>query len=254
MGLDNTMATEQQTTTSQLGNTPLHTAVEEWFSRISMYRRKLSNLEVTPESVHSELLSHFQHIQKIAEQAPETRVAFENMQHPLIYFADEMMVSFSWSGQMQWSSSALQMTLFQQNIGGNDFYTRLDDLLDQSKPDPSLMKLYYKMLRMGFKGSYFGKELQIQSYEDRLRTFLKIRPEDRITPDAYLHTDPQDAVRMPVLGTLSFILTMIFVMMVLYFGVGFVEDWNWEELTDKTDSIINKTYDFSDNPDPGGQK
>lgn len=120
--------------------------------------------------------------QAIPEEAEEARFA-------LAALADEMIIVSNWSHKEQWRKDSLQLTLYQTNRAGDEFYDHLAKL----RPDQNQAReVYYLCLALGFEGQYAGRsaervELLRQQYE-MLRVAhrtLEIATARPIAPPAY---------------------------------------------------------------------
>ena len=89
-----------------------------------------------------------------------------------VAFLDEVILSSDDPCRHDWAQKPLQEDLFGVSTAGEQFFTRLDNLL--SKPDTAeladVLEVYYLCLLLGFQGQYIlGGRANLQLYSDRLR-------------------------------------------------------------------------------------
>jgi type VI secretion system protein ImpK len=111
-------------------------------------------------------------------------------------WVDETVLRSSWAGRDAWEREPLQLTLFQTNRAGDEFYEHLERL----PPDwVAAREVYFLCLAMGFEGGYVGQDadrhaLMARQYE-MLRVAgraLEAANEPNVCPDAY-----DLAIRLP---------------------------------------------------------
>ena len=122
---------------------------------------------------------------------------YREVQYVMAALSDEVFLRLDWPGQAYWISHLLETQLFDSHNAGEEFFTRLDRLLDQ--PERSYTDIYvvYLMaLSLGFRGKYAGKDDGGRMEGYRRRLFVRIyrrRPElfagqTRLFPDSYRYT------------------------------------------------------------------
>jgi type VI secretion system protein ImpK len=89
-----------------------------------------------------------------------------------VAFLDEVILSSDDPCRHDWAQKPLQEDLFGVSTAGEQFFTRLDNLL--SKPDTAeladVLEVYYLCLLLGFQGRYIlDGRANLQLYSDRLR-------------------------------------------------------------------------------------
>jgi type VI secretion system protein ImpK len=75
----------------------------------------------------------------------------------MVAFADEMILSSTLPFRSAWSDQPLQLTYFNENAAGEEFFTRLENA--RRKRDVAVddvLESYYLCLSLGFKGRYGG--------------------------------------------------------------------------------------------------
>jgi type VI secretion system protein ImpK len=126
------------------------------------------------------------------------------VQYVMASLADETFLHLQWHGADYWTSHLLEAQLFNSHNAGEEFFTRLDRLLDQPERSyTDIYSVYLMALALGFRGKYWGVDDggRIESYRRRL--FVRIyrrRPElfaegARLFPQSYRHTLDEGVAR-----------------------------------------------------------
>jgi type VI secretion system protein ImpK len=95
----------------------------------------------------------------------------------LAAFADEMILTSKLAFRSSWADQPLQLTYFNENAAGEEFFTRLESsrkLSDGSAAD--VLESFYLCLSLGFKGRYGGSpkfEKQRRSLMEKLATDIR---------------------------------------------------------------------------------
>ncbi|MGS1009209.1 DotU family type IV/VI secretion system protein [Achromobacter anxifer] len=67
---------------------------------------------------------------------------------------DETVLNSGFSIRDAWMLQPLQLTLFGEQLAGENFYTRLEDLRAQGAPRLQSLEVFYMCLLLGFQGKY----------------------------------------------------------------------------------------------------
>ena len=130
---------------------------------------------------------------------------YRQAEYVMAALADEILLHhLAWSGKQAWNNHLIEYRLFKTRIAGEEFFTRLDRLLQT--PDPmykDLGTVYLLAIMLGFRGKYWGANDQgkVDFYRRQLFTFIfhgqpELRKETRkLFPEAYLHTVEEGAGR-----------------------------------------------------------
>lgn len=85
---------------------------------------------------------------------------------PIVVYVDEL-VQLGTRGEVnRWQP--LQGELFDEENGGETFYTTLDEKLSQTETHPMVLEIYYFCLSDGFVGVYKGDPKKIEEYKANL--------------------------------------------------------------------------------------
>jgi type VI secretion system protein ImpK len=130
---------------------------------------------------------------------------YRQAEYVMAALADEILLHhLNWEGKQAWNNHLIEYRLFKTRIAGEEFFTRLDRLLQT--PDPmyrDLATVYLLAIMLGFRGKYYGAhdQVKIDSYRRQLFTFIfhgqpELRKETKkLFPEAYLHTVEEGAGR-----------------------------------------------------------
>lgn len=105
-------------------------------------------------------------------ELPQVQGREEAMEAVLYYFDERIMDRLPAYLQISWS--LLQTDRTGRNTGGDDFYTNIDELLDNSTTPSFVFELYYFCLAGGFVGQYADDPQKIEHYENLLRQSITI--------------------------------------------------------------------------------
>jgi type VI secretion system protein ImpK len=123
---------------------------------------------------------------------------YRQAEYVMAALADEVLLHhLGWGGKDAWNSHLIEFRLFKTRIAGEEFFSRLDRLLQT--PDPmykDLATVYLLAIMLGFRGKYWGThdKSTIDFYRRQLFTFIfhgqpELKKETKkLFPEAYLHT------------------------------------------------------------------
>jgi type VI secretion system protein ImpK len=132
---------------------------------------------------------------------------YREVQYVMAALADETFLRLQWRGNDYWTSHLLETQLFNSHNAGEEFFVRLDRLLDQPERSyTDIYAVYLMALALGFRGRYWGVDDNGRLEGYRRRLFVRIyrrRPDlfgegGRLFPDSYRHTlDEGVAKKLP---------------------------------------------------------
>jgi type VI secretion system protein ImpK len=110
--------------------------------------------------------------------------------------ADEIFLNLDWEGRDLWQEKLLESYLFQTHVAGEQFFTKLDSLLDARDPGSvELAAVYLMAISLGFQGKYRTTDLTaLHAYREKLFTYIfrrdpeLLNQEKVLFPNAYEHT------------------------------------------------------------------
>ncbi|HLD95826.1 MAG TPA: DotU family type IV/VI secretion system protein [Alphaproteobacteria bacterium] len=144
---------------------------------------------------------------KISKQAGDyTLRQFQEALYIMAALADEVFLTLDWFGRKIWKEHLLEKHFFQTQLAGEQFFTRLDDLL--SSPDAlrkEIAPLYLLSLGLGFKGKFTKSEdlQKLNAYQKKLFEVIeghspKLYQDDErvlLMPECYEHTILQESYK-----------------------------------------------------------
>jgi type VI secretion system protein ImpK len=87
-------------------------------------------------------------------------VEFKDAKYAMAAYIDEVVLSSTWPGRLEWMSHPLQLEFFGEHTAGEGFFTRLANLRQGGEENVNLLELYYYCLQLGFEGIYRVKGLE----------------------------------------------------------------------------------------------
>ncbi len=82
---------------------------------------------------------------------PET---IELVKYALVSTLDETVLSIPGEARDFWITNPMQLEIFGDNIAGEEFYRKLDHLMQAPEENRSILEIYYMCLCLGFQGKY----------------------------------------------------------------------------------------------------
>ncbi len=156
--------------------------------------------------------------------------------------ADEVFLTMDWAGQTAWSKFLLETKFFGSNAGGDIFYEKMDNILqDRDSVYMEVATMGLLSLSLGFRGRFHGvnDEGVINNYKKQLYSFIYNRQPDltletkKLFPESYLHTIKQDAkVSIPGLKKWYGFLIGLFTVL---FGISYTI---WHNMTSDISKIV----------------
>ena len=123
---------------------------------------------------------------------------YQQAEYVMAALADEILLHhLKWVGKDAWNNHLMEYRLFRTRVAGEEFFKRLDRLLQT--PDPmykDLATVYLLAIMLGFRGKYWATNDsgKIDFYRRQLFIFIfhgqpELRKETKkLFPEAYLHT------------------------------------------------------------------
>lgn len=97
----------------------------------------------------------------------------EMMQFAMVALIDEMINKSQWHGKDKWLQSSLQFSCYQQEIAGEEFFTRLQSLCQAADTHRHVLVLYYVCMCLGFRGKYHGNSTILHGIMQQLKQELE---------------------------------------------------------------------------------
>jgi type VI secretion system protein ImpK len=129
---------------------------------------------------------------------------YREVQYVMAALADETFLRLDWPGRRYWTTHLLESQLFDSHTAGEEFFARMDRLLEQRERSyTDIYAVYLMALSLGFRGKYWGVDDAGRIANYRHSLFLRVyrrRPElfagqAQLFPEAYRHTLSEGVAR-----------------------------------------------------------
>ena len=115
---------------------------------------QIQNLVADIQAKLRELLEH-QSVKATREVGEFAVSNFREAEYLMAALADEVFIYLKWNGQKQWERNILEAQLFQTSIAGEQFFEKLEHLIQTNDPmRRDLAVIYLMILGLGFRGRY----------------------------------------------------------------------------------------------------
>lgn len=135
---------------------------------------------LAPEMFHQRICGYVDQMRVTASQAGIQDRDVHDIMYALVALADEFAMRKPGALRDMWMSNPLQLHYFQENLAGENFFNRLEQLLTDPSRQETL-RVYYWCLVFGFQGKFAvrGGELQLAAVQRRVQDALgqAMRPE-----------------------------------------------------------------------------
>ena len=159
-----------------------------------------------PDQVRYEALSALRDAEDLARNDPATeRLWDERVKAMMVYLLDYKMINTDWEGATEWFNDPFEVDPNVLNnpqaLGGDRFFEDCDEIQreydlaerrDRRDKDElaELLSLYFTCLRLGFKGQFHDRPLELADYSrrlfNRLPAYTNTRSQEMF-PTAYEH-------------------------------------------------------------------
>jgi type VI secretion system protein ImpK len=170
---------------------------------------------------------------------------YRQSEYVMAALADEILLHhLEWAGKEAWNNHLIEYRLFKTRIAGEEFFNRLDRLLQT--PDPmykDVATVYLLCIMLGFRGKYWSNNDggKIDFYRRQLFIFIfHGQPElhketKKLFPEAYLHTVEEGAGRkVPQVKIWYFLLVALMIVYLL------ISRSIWINSTAETEGIVSR--------------
>ena len=120
------------------------------------------------KNLKNELIIYFKNQQKSLKQnrrSSDIKI-IEEMIFTIICFFDETFICLNWNGRQFWRLDSIEKALYTSQAGGDLIFSTIEKIiLEKNSKDAEVAKIYYTLLKLGFKGKY--RELDFsEKYEE----------------------------------------------------------------------------------------
>jgi type VI secretion system protein ImpK len=132
--------------------------------------REVEGAGVEPAIIHDRLCGYVEAARERAREQGLSQRDAEDIVYALVALIDEIALGKPEPLRGYWMSQALQLRFFHENLAGEGFFARLDELRrDPRRAD--VLRVYYQCLLLGFQGKYSvrGGDLELMRLVDSVR-------------------------------------------------------------------------------------
>ncbi|HEV3031574.1 MAG TPA: DotU family type IV/VI secretion system protein [Polyangia bacterium] len=147
--------------------------------------RELEGPSASPEAIHHRLCGFVEAARERAREQGLSQRDADDIGYALVALIDEVAMGKPEPLRGYWMSQSLQLRFFNENLAGEGFFARLQELRrDQRRLD--VLRVYYQCLLLGFQGKYAvrGGDLELMRLIDSLRPEIErhIEAPDPLAP------------------------------------------------------------------------
>jgi type IV/VI secretion system ImpK/VasF family protein len=184
-------------------------------------------------TLRRDILNTLQAVDGILRNSPGLHSRVEVIRYLLVGFADEVILSSTWSKAKEWREKLLEMELFKTSVAGERFF---DFLERDGYRDPELAEFFFTCLSLGFRGKFRSREGELQAIKQRVYAVLPHRlPDDEriLTPGAGVAFTGGNKMIPRIFG----ISTVVIVLLVSTVGYFVASQWLWSAIAETIHAI-----------------
>jgi type IV/VI secretion system ImpK/VasF family protein len=177
----------------------LRDLVSELFLYLVVFRRKARNKEpLRLETVANDLERIFSRMDQRAAQDPMLDHKYQRLRKVLVAIADGIVSGSDWDLALDYRTAYLLENRFYQTTTGGDYF--YDELAKLGAEEADAREVYFLALALGFQGRLARQPEERLEMKQRLYRGLSgaIVDKEKVTPQAYEHTDERDCSVAPV--------------------------------------------------------
>lgn len=166
---------------------------KDCFNALIQLRHVSDESHLAPEMLHARMISFIDDFFRKGQAAGLSERDVHDIAYALVALADEVALRSAGGLRDVWMSNPLQLHYFNENLAGEGFFYRLEQILADPRRQEAL-RAYYLVLMFGFQGKYAvrGGELELAVVHRRVQEALgqAMRPE----PLSKHHLRPRERV------------------------------------------------------------
>ncbi|HEY4185054.1 MAG TPA: DotU family type IV/VI secretion system protein [Polyangia bacterium] len=167
-------------------------ATSECFNAL-MQLRELDGPIGSPDTIHNRLCGFVDAMREKARDQGIPQRDADDMAYAIVALCDEIAMGKPEPMRGYWMSRPLQLHFFHENLAGEGFFQRLDELRRDTRRMDTL-RVYYQCLLLGFQGKYSmrGGEIELLRIVDSLRPEIDrhIEVPDHLSPAGEAPDEP----------------------------------------------------------------
>jgi type VI secretion system protein ImpK len=166
---------------------------KDCFNALVQIRNLADDGFLAPEMLHARVKGFIDELFRSGQRAGIYERDLHDMAYAIVALADEVAMRKSGSVRDVWLSNPLQLQYFSENLAGEGFFFRLEQLLADPRRVDTL-RVYYLCLLFGFQGKYAirGGELELAAVQRRVKDTLGIHAKPE--PLSKRHMRPRERV------------------------------------------------------------
>lgn len=130
-----------------------------------------------PESLREQLTELLQEAERAAQGQGISAAEARSASFALVSFIDETILSSNWRHRDAWLTDPLQKELYDRTDAGEEFFSRVDEMLAHPQRDAEVLEVYYLCMTLGFKGKYqLHSQGQLRALIETIREHLRNAP------------------------------------------------------------------------------
>ncbi len=206
------------------------------------------------ENIHEELSGYIRSrlltkMEESAFQISEAGGEFsgalrKDTQYAMTALADEIFLNEDWEEKEIWKLNLLEHKVFGTKIAGDEFFTKIDKLLEERDPAfAELALIYFLALANGFQGKYknSGREIELGNYRARLYVFIYQRKPVLLSDEKRLFHEASDYTLSEGIGySIPYLKKWIIIISGLSVSLIIASHFLWDALVDDLDGVIDK--------------
>jgi len=167
-------------------------ATSECFNAL-MQLRELDGPISSPDTIHNRLIGFVDAMREKARDIGISQRDADDMAYAVVALCDEIAMGKPEPMRGYWMSRPLQLHFFHENLAGDGFFNRLEEIRrDTRRLD--VLRVYYQCLLLGFQGKYAmrGGEIELLRIVDSIRPEVNrhIEVPDSLSPTGEAPDEP----------------------------------------------------------------
>lgn len=210
----------------------------ECFNAINQLR-ELDGPITAPDMIHSRLRGYVDAMRERARDANLAQRDADDMAYAIVALIDEIAMGKPEPLRGYWMTQQLQLLYFNENLAGEGFFARLQELRRDGRRH-DVLRVYYQCLLLGFQGRYSirGGDLELMRMVDSLRPEIErhVEPPDPLSPAADAPDEP--LVRASSRNTFLWVALGLFaVAIAVFIGLRVSLDRKVTDLADRVEEL-----------------
>jgi type VI secretion system protein ImpK len=146
---------------------------KDCFNALIQIRQLDPQMQPPPEVLHSRMRSFIDTMIHRGGEVGFNREDMQDIAYAIVALCDELALSLPGSVRQYWMSRPLQLHYFNENVAGDGFFNRLEQIrLDTRRTE--ILRVYFLCLMFGFQGRYRirGGEVELGAIIDTIQQDL----------------------------------------------------------------------------------